>query len=115
MRCSFTVALSSVRRIDCGLSRQMRNFKRRLTLFLDVCCAPENYFGSSILVEARNNTIVVDGWVKLAANARIGALVQGLRQKMDEFLTIKVDKPSTPADQRLMDLVVRLLITDGLG
>ena len=66
-------------------------------------------------VETRNNTIVVDRWVKLAANARIGSLVQGLRQKMDEFLTAKVDNPLIPVDRRLMDLVVRLLITDGLG
>jgi hypothetical protein len=66
-------------------------------------------------VEARNNTIVVDGWVTLSANARIGALVKGLRSKIDENLTAIIDDPSTPIDQGLMELVVKLLITDGLG
>jgi ATP-dependent RNA helicase DHX57 len=68
-----------------------------------------------VSVETRNNIIVVDEWVKLSANARIGALVKGLRSKMDDFLSLKVDDPSTPIDQRLMELIVRLLITDGLG
>jgi hypothetical protein len=73
-------------------------------------------FGGPIVVEARNNTIIVDGWVQLSANARIGALIQGLRSKMDELLQKKIDKPeSNISDTPEMQLVVKLLITDGLG
>jgi ATP-dependent RNA helicase DHX57 len=73
-------------------------------------------FGGSLAVETRNNIIMVDDWVKLSANARIGALIQGLRSKMDELLQQKIDNPSTPiADTDVMQLICKLLITDGLG
>eukprot|EP00980_Cylindrotheca_fusiformis_P005590 scaffold1184_cov132-Cylindrotheca_fusiformis.AAC.11 len=73
-------------------------------------------FGGQLDVQARNDVIVVDGWVKLAANARIGALIRGLRGRMDDLLEEKIKDPgadisSTPE----MRLIVKLLITDGLG
>jgi Oligonucleotide/oligosaccharide-binding (OB)-fold len=71
-------------------------------------------FGGDLTVEARNSTILVDGWVQLSANARIGALIQGLRSKMDELLQQKIDNPSLPiSDTQEMQLIVKLLITDG--
>lgn len=72
-------------------------------------------FGGPLRVEARNNIIAVDAWVQLSANARIGALIQGLRSKMDGILQSKIDDPSIPVDHGLMQLIVKLLITDGLG
>jgi hypothetical protein len=73
-------------------------------------------FGGPITVEARNNAILVDGWVQLSANARIGALIQGLRSKIDDLLQRKIENPeSTISDTPEMQLVVKLLTTDGLG
>ena len=73
-------------------------------------------FGGNLTVESRNNVIRVDNWVQLSANARIGALIQGLRSKMDDLLTKKIDNPGTSiSDTPEMQLIVKLLVTDGLG
>jgi ATP-dependent RNA helicase DHX57 len=73
-------------------------------------------FGGNLTVESRNNTILVDGWVQLSANARIGALIQGLRSRMDNLLKQKIDNPSISiSDTSEMQLIVKLLRTDGLG
>ena len=73
-------------------------------------------FGGPLTVQARNSTIIVDGWVHLSANARIAALIRGLRAKMDELLLQKIDDPATPiSDTPEMQLIVKLLVTDGLG
>ena len=37
---------------------------------------------------------MLDDWIKLSANARIGSLIGGLRQKVDELLEQKVADPS---------------------
>ena len=73
-------------------------------------------FGGNLEVEARNRVIVIDGWVKLSANATIGVLTRGLRSKMDELLSEKIKDPrkdisNTPE----MKLIVRLIFTDGTG
>ena len=73
-------------------------------------------FGGDLTVETRNNIILVDSWVRLSANARIGALIQGLRSKMDDLLQTKIDNPDTAiSDTPEMQLIVKLLITDGMG
>jgi ATP-dependent RNA helicase DHX57 len=73
-------------------------------------------FGGSLDVQARNEIIVVDQWVKLAANARIGALIRGLREKMDVLLAQKVKDPDVDISNTAeMQLIVKLLVTDGLG
>lgn len=72
--------------------------------------------GGNLDVEARNSVIIVDGWVKLSANARIGALIRGLRNKMDNLLSEKIKKPDIDiSDTPEMRLIVSLLFTDGLG
>jgi ATP-dependent RNA helicase DHX57 len=73
-------------------------------------------FGGPLSVQASNDLILVDGWVTLAANARIGSLVGGLRRKIDDLLATKISEPSFEvADSREMRLIVKLLKTDGLG
>ncbi|KAL3921982.1 MAG: hypothetical protein SGILL_002453 [Bacillariaceae sp.] len=73
-------------------------------------------FGGELTVETRNNVILVDSWARLSANARIGALIQGLRSKMEELLQTKIDNPNVSiSDTSEMQLIVKLLITDGLG
>jgi len=73
-------------------------------------------FGGPLSVEARNSTIHIDGWVRLSANAKIGALIQGLRSKMDELLRKKIENPTMSiSNTPEMQLIVKLVITDGLG
>jgi len=73
-------------------------------------------FGGSLTVETRNNTILVDRWVQLSAAPRIGALIQGLRSKLDDLLQKKIDNPEISiSGTQEMQLIARLLITDGLG
>jgi ATP-dependent RNA helicase DHX57 len=74
-------------------------------------------FGGKLTVETRNNLIIVDSWVRLSANARIGALIQGLRSKMDDLLQSKIDHPDSISitDSPVMQLIVKLLVTDGQG
>ena len=73
-------------------------------------------FGGSLTVEARNSVIHIDGWTRLSANARIGALIQGLRSKMDGLLQQKIDNPKISiSDTPEMQLIAKLLITDGHG
>jgi len=73
-------------------------------------------FGGNLQVEARNNVITVDGWVKLSANARIGGLIRGLRSKIDDLLAEKIKDPSIDiSNTPEMNLIVSLLISDGLG
>ena len=73
-------------------------------------------FGGNLEVQASKNTVVVGNWVKLAANARIGSLMGGLRQKVDFLLSRKVENPSFDiANTKEMKLIFKLITTDGLG
>ncbi len=73
-------------------------------------------FGGSLEVSSADGTIVIDNYVRLSANARIGALVAGLRRKVDEILSQKVMKPKLDIAKSVeMKLIVKLLRTDGLG
>jgi len=51
-------------------------------------------FGGKMEVQASKGLIVLDDWIRLSANARIGSLIAGLRQKVDELLMAKVKDPS---------------------
>lgn len=73
-------------------------------------------FGGKLDVQASKGVIVVDGWAKLSANARIGSLVGGLRLKVDELLEKKAADPSFDvAATKEMQLIVKLVVSDGLG
>jgi ATP-dependent RNA helicase DHX57 len=73
-------------------------------------------FGGELEVQAASGVILVDGWAQLSANARIGSLIGGLRKKVDELLTKKVADPSFELANTLeMNLIVKLIRTDGLG
>jgi ATP-dependent RNA helicase DHX57 len=73
-------------------------------------------FGGQLEVQAASGVILVDGWAQLSANARIGSLIGGLRKKVDELLTKKVVDPSFElANTHEMNIIVKLIRTDGLG
>lgn len=72
-------------------------------------------FGGKLEVQASKGLILIDDWVQLAANARIGALIGGLRRKMDELLAKKVEDPSFDLGHTVeMKLITNLLRNDGL-
>jgi len=73
-------------------------------------------FGGPLEVRASEELVVIDGWARLSANARIGALVGGLRRKVDDLLSRKVREPSMDiAGSVEMKIIVSLLKSDGLG
>lgn len=73
-------------------------------------------FGGNLEVLASNNLILIDNYVRVSANARIGALIGGLRKKLDEILSKKISDPSFDVTTSVeMKIIVKLLRTDGLG
>lgn len=73
-------------------------------------------FGGNIEVSASDGVIVVDDYVRMSANARIAALISGLRKKVDNLLTKKIAEPSFDVAKSVeMKLIVKLLRTDGMG
>lgn len=73
-------------------------------------------FGGKLDVQAAKGVIVIDEWMHLAANARIGALIGGLRGKVEDLLTKKITDPRFDIASTLeMQIIVNLLQTDGLG
>lgn len=63
-------------------------------------------FGGPMVVQASKGLIVLDDWIHLSANARIGSLIGGLRKKVDGLLEQKVADPSLDiADSTEMKLI----------
>lgn len=72
-------------------------------------------FGGDLKVESSNNLIWIDGYVRLSANARIGALIGGLRGKIDDILSLKIADPACDISSSIeMKLIVQLIVSDGL-
>mmetsp|Transcript_15236 Transcript_15236/g.33072 ORF Transcript_15236/g.33072 Transcript_15236/m.33072 type:complete len:1605 (-) Transcript_15236:173-4987(-) len=72
-------------------------------------------FGGSMEVQASNGLIVLDDWIRFSANARIGSLIGGLRQKVDGLLEQKVADPSLDITGSMeMKLITDLLRHDGV-
>jgi hypothetical protein len=45
-------------------------------------------------VKASKGLIMIDDWIRLSANARIGSLIGALRRRVDDLLELKVTDPS---------------------
>lgn len=72
-------------------------------------------FGGRLKVQASEEIIVVDNWVRLSAAPRIGALIGALRQRVDDVLHKKIIDPKLiVSDTSEMKIVVKLLTSDGL-
>lgn len=73
-------------------------------------------FGGNIEVKASQSLITIDDYVRLSASPRIGALIGGLRKKLEELLDMKVNDPNKDifsTDE--IKTVIALIVTDGLG
>lgn len=72
-------------------------------------------FGGEINVQVAKDLIIIGDYVHLSANARIGALIGGLRKKIDDLLAQKVKDPNLDISSKIeMRLIVKLLVSDGL-
>lgn len=72
-------------------------------------------FGGKLEVQAGQGLIVVEDWARFSANARIGALIGGLRRVIDELLLKKIEEPEFDiVSTTEMKLVRNLLVTDGV-
>ena len=68
------------------------------------------FFGGSIEVRHEQGVLLVDGWAKFRAPARIAVLVRELRAEVDSLLLSKIKSPSldvssSPVVQVLLDLL----------
>ena len=73
-------------------------------------------FGGQVSVQAGLGRIAVDDWVRFEAIGRIAALVNKLRQRLDEMLWEKIQDPRLDvAGSKLSEALVELLQTDGMG
>ena len=73
-------------------------------------------FGGQVSVQAGLGRIAVDDWVRFEATGRIAALVNKLRQRLDEMLWEKIQDPRLDvAGSKLSEALVELLQTDGMG
>jgi len=72
--------------------------------------------GKKIDVNASNELLVIDDWIKLSASVRIGVLVKGLRSKIDELLAFKISNPECDiVNNPVMKLIIELIVSDGHG
>jgi ATP-dependent RNA helicase DHX57 len=73
-------------------------------------------FGGDLTVQASKDLVFINNWACLSANARIGSLVGGLRREVDKLLTLKIADPSVDiSNTDTMRLIVKIIMTDGLG
>ena len=73
-------------------------------------------FGGEIQIQAAKGIVTVDDWVDLSANSRIGALIGGLRRRIDSLLAEKIVNPTIDVSSLPeVQLVVKLVRTQGLG
>lgn len=95
------------------LVRTSKPFLRDIT---ECSCYDLLLFAGSIDVLAAEGKIIIDSYVHLSANARIGALIGGLRRKVDELLTKKISDPTFELSSTIeMKIITKLLRTDGMG
>jgi ATP-dependent RNA helicase DHX57 len=73
-------------------------------------------FGGELQIQAAKGIVIVDNWVELSANARIGSLIGGLRRRIDSLLAEKIVNPTIDVSSLPeVQLVVKLVRTQGLG
>ena len=95
------------------LVRTSKPFLRDAT---ECCSYSLLLFGGKLNVQIADECIIVDDYVRLSANARISALIGGLRDMIDGLLAEKVENPMVDISSRTeMKIIIKLLLSDGLG
>eukprot|EP01006_Ploeotia_vitrea_P001530 TRINITY_DN105025_c0_g1_i1.p2 TRINITY_DN105025_c0_g1~~TRINITY_DN105025_c0_g1_i1.p2 ORF type:complete len:317 (+),score=190.98 TRINITY_DN105025_c0_g1_i1:24-953(+) len=74
-------------------------------------------FGGDVSVNTRdkdNQLVMVDDWVRFRANARVAALVKGIRKELDALLVQKIRSPLMPINESpLVQAILTLLSAQG--
>jgi ATP-dependent RNA helicase DHX57 len=71
-------------------------------------------FGGQLEVLHDQGLLLLDGWAKFKAPARVGVLIQHLRAAVSQLLAAKVAEPSLDlSNQRVVVALHSLLATDG--
>ena len=71
-------------------------------------------FGGAMNVQASKGLIVLNNWVQISANPRIGSLIGRLRERVDDLLAKKVADPSVDITSSTeMAIITDLLKRDG--
>jgi HrpA-like RNA helicase len=75
-------------------------------------------FGGDIAVLHSQECVTVSGWIEFTAKPRVAFLIEALRAKFDRLLALKFREPDSPvlhSSSSLLETIVMLLQTDGLG
>jgi hypothetical protein len=72
-------------------------------------------FGGELEVKHTERLVLVDKWIRFAAQARVGVLVKALREELDALLSQKVEFPDLDVHEtRLFVAIEELLQSDGM-
>ena len=81
-----------------------------------VSAFPILFFGGALTVNHEKGWIVVDGWLRLKAPARIAVLINQLRKAVESVLEAKIIDPrATIHDKPAIRALIMMLKTDGSG
>ena len=73
-------------------------------------------FGGNLEPKPLESLILVDGWIRFHANARVAALVAALRHRVDALLEAKAQDPTIDLEAApVVKAILRLLLHDGLA
>ena len=81
----------------------------------EVTAFPILFFGGTLISNYASGLVTIDGWLHFSAPGRVVALIEGLRQAVDELLDRKIE--NTALDiycSKALKAVVKLIATDGL-
>ncbi|KAJ0411570.1 hypothetical protein ATCC90586_004220 [Pythium insidiosum] len=72
-------------------------------------------FGGALEVAHEKNLLVLDGWIRFQAVARIGVLIKAMRRQLDALLTRKIADPALDISQsELVTAMSHLLKSEGM-
>jgi len=81
----------------------------------EVTAYPILFFGGTLVPNYTSGLVTIDGWLHFSSPGRVVALIEGLRQALDELLDKKIENPSLDIySSAALKVVVRLISTDGL-
>lgn len=67
------------------------------------------------VVQHKEQTITIDGWMSFTAPARIAVFVRTLREELDALMQLKIANPHLDVtNTALIDVITKLITTDGV-
>ncbi|XP_004346668.1 helicase domain-containing protein [Capsaspora owczarzaki ATCC 30864] len=79
-----------------------------------VSAYPLILFGGNIAIEHEQHQLLLDGWIKIKAPARVATLVTAIRQQLDAVLSRKIEQPLLNVyDSAVVRAIMKLVESDG--